>query len=390
MSRRFFGFLATALLALTACSAPAAVHAGAARTSARSAPATPAAHSAARHSQPVDVLSASFASSSVGWALAQPQCAGQGEPCKATALMRKTTDGGRTWFSVAAPSVPAAFVFQPSQPPNSVSRILFTSSRDGWAYGLSLWHTTDGSASWQRVPVPGPVADFAVTGGRLVAVIGACDTVGSCAFRGYSAPAGTDHWAPLPGTAIRSTEVPLLAVSGGTGFLVEGTLEPQQPLLLSGPVTGSARWRALSMPCPASWSDAIAAVPGSLFLGCGSEPGAGNQQKSAYLSADGGRTWHRLASPPFGGYLGAATMTSGGTIFLSGGRMDLYISRDRGRSWQRSPSLADAAGLADAGFELVGTTVTDAFGVAVQQDVFTRQLWLTGDGGRHWAAITLH
>ena len=41
-------------------------------------------------------------------------------------------------------------------------------------------------------------------------------------------------------------------------------------------------------------------------------------------------------------------MSAGGTIFLSGERMDVYISRDRGRSWHESPSLRNAAGLANA------------------------------------------
>jgi hypothetical protein len=83
-------------------------------------------------------------------------------------------------------------------------------------------------------------------------------------------------------------------------------------------------------------------------------------------------------------------MTAGGTIFLSGGRMDVYISRDRGRSWHESPSLAGANGLANAGFSLVGTSVTNTFGVAVQEGVVTQQVWLTRDGGRIWTPVTVH
>lgn len=39
-------------------------------------------------------------------------------------------------------------------------------------------------------------------------------------------------------------------------------------------------------------------------------------------------------------------MSPGGTIFLSGARMDLYVSPDRGRNWRESPSLRPAAALA--------------------------------------------
>jgi len=372
--------MATALLAVTACATTGATGSGA----------RPAA-AAAKSQQPVSVLSASFASPSAGLALAEPKCSDQVNPCKTTVLIRKTVDGGRTWFSAPAPPAPPATMSQSSQPPDAVGQILFTSARDGWAYDPGLWRTRDGSASWQRVPVPGPVAGFTVSGGQMLAVIGGCDSSGNCAYRGYTARAGTSAWRPLPGTALRTAgqEIPQLAVSGTTGYLVALTSDIAKPVLLAGPVTGSARWRALPVPCPAAWSAAVAAVPGSLFLGCGSEPGAGNQQKTAYLSRDGGRTWHTLAGPPLGGYLNGATMTAGGTIFLSGGRMDVYISRDRGRSWHESPSLANAAGLANAGLSLVATTVTGTFGVAVQQQVFTRQVWLTRDGGRDWSAVTL-
>jgi len=82
-------------------------------------------------------------------------------------------------------------------------------------------------------------------------------------------------------------------------------------------------------------------------------------------------------------------MSAGGTIFLSGGRMDIYLSPDRGRSWQESPSLAAAAGVANAGFSLVGTTVSDTFGVAIQHGVSARQAWLTRNGGRGWTPVTV-
>jgi hypothetical protein len=134
---------------------------------------------------------------------------------------------------------------------------------------------------------------------------------------------------------------------------------------------------------------ALAAAGGWLFIGCGSEPGAGNQFKTGYLSHDGGRSWRQVASPPFGGYLDRATMSPGGTIFLSGERMDVYISANRGHGWQESPSLGSVAGEANAGFSLVGTAVTGTFGVVIQQGVATRQVWLTRDGGRHWTPVTI-
>ena len=82
-------------------------------------------------------------------------------------------------------------------------------------------------------------------------------------------------------------------------------------------------------------------------------------------------------------------MSPGGTIFLSGGRMDLYVSRDGGRSWHESPSLQNAAGLAGAGFPLAGSTITKTQGFAFQEGVYQQQAWLTSDGGRHWTPVTV-
>jgi photosystem II stability/assembly factor-like uncharacterized protein len=70
-------------------------------------------------------------------------------------------------------------------------------------------------------------------------------------------------------------------------------------------------------------------------------------------------------------------------------RMDLYVSRDHGRSWHQSPSLGNAAGLADAGLSLAGSTVTDTWGFAIQEGVGQQQIWLTSDGGRDWTPVSV-
>jgi photosystem II stability/assembly factor-like uncharacterized protein len=333
------------------------------------------------------VLSASFASASTGWLLARP-CADQVQTCR-TIVLRKTVDAGRTWFAVPAPGAPPADIYQGVP---SVGAILFTSTRAGWAFGPSLWQTRDGGATWQKMSFPGgPVQDLAVAGDQVLAATSRCGDGGAaCSFRVYSASAGSDHWRPVPGAAAMGVRSAQLVVSGDVGYELAITADLGKPLLLGGPVTGPAGWRPVPDPCTSAWSGALAAAPGGwLFLGCGLEPGAGNQMKTAYLSDDGGRSWRRVASPPFGGYLEGASMSAGGTTFLSGSRMDIYISWDRGRSWHESPSLANAAGLANAGFSLVGVTVTDTQGFAFQEGVYPQQIWLTRDGGRRWTPVTI-
>lgn len=346
--------------------------------------------SPARDGHAITVLSASFVAASAGWLLATP-CADQVQTCH-TVVMRKTVDGGRTWSAGPAPDAPPADMYQGSPPANAVGAILFTGGRQGWAFGPALWQTRDGGASWRKMSAPGgPVQDLAAAGDRVLAVTGRCGASGgACSFRVYSAAAGSDDWRAVPdaaGTGVRPAQ---LVVSGDVGYVLAMTADLGKPLLLAGPVNGSARWRSVPDPCSGAWSGTLAAAPGGwLFLGCGQEPGAGEQIKAAYLSGHGGRSWQKVDSPPSGGYLESASMSPGGTIFLSGGRMDLYVSRDRGRSWHESPSLVNVAGLAGAGFPMVGSTITDTQGFAFQEGVYQQQAWLTSDGGRRWTPVTV-
>ena len=384
--------MAALLAAAAACGRAGPVPAGGAS---RSAPST--ARGTVAPSGPpaaaLTVLSASFVSASAGWLLATP-CAGQVRACR-TVVMRKTVDGGRTWFAVPAPDAPPADMYQGSAPANAVGAVLFARGGEGWAFGPALWQTRDGGATWRKMSAPGgPVRDVGVAGDRVLAVTGRCGGGGlACSFRVYSAAAGSDDWRAVPGAVSRGVRSAQLVVSGGAGYVFAVPAGLGKPVLLAGPVNGSARWRSLPVPyrCRGAWSGALAGSPGGwLFLGCGSVPGAGNQVKAAYLSGDGGRSWRKAASPPFAGYLGGASISPGGTIFLSGSRMDLYVSRDRGRSWHESPSLRNAAGLAGAGLPLTGSTITDTQGFAVQEGAGQRQVWLTSDGGRRWTPVTIH
>jgi len=336
----------------------------------------------------VAVISASFTSASQGWLLVVPPCARAAKPCR-TLLLRKTNDGGRTWTDVPAPDAPSA---SSGAGGDAVGSILFTSPRDGWAFGPGLWRTRDGGARWHQVSIPGgPVLDMAAGDGRVLAATGRCTDSGrDCRFGVYTSRTGNTTWRPIRAATARTAGTLSLYVAGHTGYLADVPLAGKT-VLLAGPVNGSARWRPLANnPCTRPWSMAVAASPGGrLFIGCGSEPGAGQQLKTAYLSDDYGRTWRRVASPPSGGYIGSASMTRSGTIFLSGGRMDIYISRNRGRSWQVSRSLNPAAGLAGAGFDLLAATSGNTTGYATQLGVYRHQLWITDDGGRRWRPVTV-
>ena len=381
--------VALGLVALSAAALTAACAAGqgpgrqAARTG------HPAHQAAAHRPRPaLSPVSAGFISASTGWLLARPPCAARG--C-AELRLRQTTDGGRHWLTVPAP--PAPFWNFTIAPGNAVSQIMFASARDGWAFGPGLWATHDGARTWHRVRVHGTaVMSMAAGGGRVIAAFGRCPENSPCRFTVYAARMGGDRWRPVPGSAVTGlsaesglSPAPVL-ISGRTGFVIADQPPARPPVLLAGPADGSGRWHRISVPHRICFSAPLAVAPGGrIVLGCGAEPGAGQQRKHAYLSLDQGRTWRRLADPPSSGYLTQASATARGTIFLSGGRSDVYISRNGGRTWQTSRSLRSA----DIGDGLAATAVTSREAFVLQASLYAKQIWFSYDDGRTWSPVTV-
>jgi photosystem II stability/assembly factor-like uncharacterized protein len=83
-----------------------------------------------------------FVSRGEGWGIAGGDGGQAGDgpmlPSGQTRLVH-TTDGGRTWSTLAAPAAPQS--------------VCFTSADDGWmASGTRVWRSTDGGRSWGRSP----------------------------------------------------------------------------------------------------------------------------------------------------------------------------------------------------------------------------------------------
>ena len=335
-------------------------------------------------------ISASFISGSTGWLLAVPPCAANG--CRSL-RMRKTTDGGRRWFAVPAPPARASswpsVIFgesPPVGPPGSVNSVIFADAADGWAYGPGLWATHDGGVRWHRVHTHGrSVTSMATGNGRVIAVFARCPAGQSCPAQVYSSPASSDGWRAVAGTAGADASV---VMSGQTGYAT-ASHESTRQVLLAGPANGARPWQARPLPCrpPERGSGVLPlATAGTILaLGCGGEPGVGNQIKRLYLSDDGGRTWRRLARLPFPGYLGTVSLGSARTIVASGGRSDVYISWDGGQTWHTSPSLRRA----ERGDGLAAALITGNDGFVLQASIYDKHIWLTRDDGHHWTPVTV-
>jgi photosystem II stability/assembly factor-like uncharacterized protein len=351
-------------------------------------------------------LSATFISPAVGWLLAD-QCGPGPQPQSCSAVMRKTTDGGRQWFPVPAPS--ATPVTYPDYEPHAgVAQVRFADPANGWVFGPDLWVTHDGGATWRQLSTGGlMVTSLEAADGHAVAVF-----AGNTTFQVYTSAVGSDAWQAVPGAdgpaqgAVSEVDRnPQVAIEGSTAYVSSSGIyaESGGGVLLTGPADGSAPWQRLPVPCPpyASAQMPVATVPGELVLGCGGDAASGQSQKYVFTSADGGGSWQtRAATPlPFSelpqpGFLGDIAVTPAGTIVGSGDR-EVYFSWDNGATWHTPAALAAAVYLGgDADQVVVGMTTSEqgfALPGTVEMSLANGAswIWMTYDAGSTWIRVPI-
>jgi photosystem II stability/assembly factor-like uncharacterized protein len=332
-------------------------------------------------------VSASFVSGTTGWLL------GLAAPGGTRIVLCRTADGGLHWSSVPAPPAPWPYRSSASGPlvstgPDAVSQIVFADQRDGWAFGPGLWATHDGGAHWHLVGTSGAsVTELAATSERVVGVF---SRSAGTTFAVYTSPVAGDAWRRVPGLggtgqAVRAVD---LAVSGDTGYVVSdrAALPGSPAVLLTGPADGSARWQRYPLPCPGSMEVAVTAATGpGMVVACA---GVGFHPTPArvYRSADGGRSWRRLAGLVLEDSVSSVSVAPDGTILVSGLYSGVLMSRGGGRSWHPVPAVDDS-GAVQGGGGVTAVMVTDQLGFAV---VTGDAFWLTHDGGRTWTAATVN
>jgi photosystem II stability/assembly factor-like uncharacterized protein len=332
--------------------------------------------------------SVSFLSPDLAFVLGTAPCTQA--PCSE---ILRSSDRGAVWVGLPAPR-------------ESVSQILgaglwglrFADPRHGFAYGAGLWQTSDGAASWQRVPAPArsiidlePVADRA-----LLAVASDCGQgrVNDCGPEVlYRRPVTRDTW----------TRVRTLAGQGAGAAALSATitvrgdrvwvLDPRGLLLSE---DGGRHFHSVGQPCHQRSAEpsgpvSLADDGSDTFLLCVGSPGAGSAPKSVYRLRRGG--WQLVGRPPAGGdgSLQLAAGSDRGLILsASSGASWLYRSTDAGARWGTALRL-DSGGVAwgDLGF----TTAEDGVviegpagaGAGASPSVEPGRLYLTEDGGRHWS-----
>jgi hypothetical protein len=331
--------------------------------------------------------SVTFVGSGTGWVIGQAGIPGHcynKNPYICTSVAR-TDNAGQSWYGVPAPSTTAP------AGGTGVSQIRFLNTQYGWAFGPELWATRDGGQHWTQIGTGGMrVTSLETVGSEAFAVFARCtgtgpDFAASCTrFFLYTSPAGSNVWAPVPGTAggfsaagTASSATIVLTGSQGYFYAPDGTL-------LSGPVTGTAAWtqvsptplRCLPGPVAANGQPSagqLAAAGGAgadLALACpaSSQAAAGAKQlETIYGSTDGGQNWKLSGTLTTVGPATSLAASTGGVLVLST-QQCIDVSADGGASWTQA-QFGPASG-----FRYVGLT-SPIQGVAVPADAHLYSVW---------------
>jgi photosystem II stability/assembly factor-like uncharacterized protein len=335
---------------------------------------------------PFQVQQLSFVDALHGWALGT---ASKGQTTYL--LLARTSDGGATWHYLP---------FREPSIANAVGaswRIFFEDAQVGWLYGPNLYVTHDGGTTWVAPP-SGPAtiglpALLALSASSdsvwAVTATQQCTTatgVGSCPpYLLVSTDGGRGWTTTTEQPVIVGAQAQIVRVSRDIGWIL--SWQPDRSSLAT-TRDGGATWQSLTTPCApgTSFQDRMAAIDDrTIWVVCGSQPGAGEQEKQLITSTDGGRHWNYPPNPPLGGYvanLALSAPTNGVTGWLAMVRGPLYMTRDGGRTW--TPADLRGAEVGPAGSGEIEVVFTDPLhGWAATSTAIFR----TSDGGLHWTGV---
>jgi hypothetical protein len=361
MSRPFSVTAATlvALVALAGCgsSKPGAVQSSTAPSAPVTAsPAATATTSPATSAPPgtqaaglIDVQDVSFVSADQGWAL------GSGE-------LVTTTDGGASWTRL--PGLPAG-----------AAHIRFASPEVGytWSTAGSLWITTDGAASWRPAGLT-QVLSLETAAGWVWSIAGAQPYPNI-----LRAPVGNTAWTKLGLTPDRSAT---LTVHSDVAYVVgqqgAGPIAPSLDVF-----AGTQPVRHESLPCVhgqtyVPFAPLGVSTDGLVYLVCdvmNNQLRPPTQTQLAYESVNEGISWSADNPPPPQPPQGVTAVVGERFAWISG--PDLYVLT--GHGWQ--VSLTDRG----HGFSLVGFE-TNTQGVALGTNGY---LWITRNAGASWSRVAV-
>lgn len=333
----------------------------------------------------------SWTSTDDGWALA-------GVPCgqNTCAEVARTTNGGRTWHWVHAPS--AYLALSSHSDPNLpvVSNIRFATNKIGYLFNESMFMTTDGGRTWVRQPQETESLEPA-SGAVLRLVYTSEDCNPSCAYQIQRAPAGSTQWQtvftihPVAQVTVTSQivwqgdEIAYAVVYGKPPSGGEGS----EQATIARSTDGGLTWTTLKDPCGVVGDGGdggeLAAAPGGFAAMTCVNTAAKSMSKLEFMvtSSDSGLTWSGPRWQSGTDAPGWITIPASGEIVGETSK-GLVVSFDGGQHWRVVESGANSGGTSDStdsdynpflGFETPSTG---------RWTEYPRTIWTTRDGGLHW------
>jgi photosystem II stability/assembly factor-like uncharacterized protein len=394
--------LAAATFALAGCGAASGAHAGLA--SHPSAGSTSASTSAKvkvkvkavndKNGAPAGftVLSMTFVSDQQGFALGSVKCGSR----RCLALLG-TTDGGTKWHPLTPPVKRAAGPYDtcPAGQP-CVSQLRFATPEIGYAFGPSLFLTTDGGAHWRHLTGPN-VTSLEAADGNVVRVASSGMGCSGMPYKVQQAAAGTTAWHTLSAPPILMICPPDLYRQGERLVLV-GYGNPAGGVRATAEIDRSANdgstWASGPDQCGRKdgYAAAVALAPpnGLLLLCRHQQPNKAGNVGTAWIrvSTNGGASFgpDRDVTAPAGvpasqtiGYQLAAASASRLLVNVQGEHGNrVLLSTNGGRSWKTTLQPNGSGSVILVGFEDPATARVAHGDLA----------WTTTDGGQRW--ITDH
>lgn len=306
-----------------------------------------------------------------------------------------TSDGGTTWRRGRNFGVVDASDNGSASMEDPIIGLTMVSGGDMFAYGSSVWHTTDAGATWVQLPGAPPVDTVATSNGDVWAGV-ACGDLSNCASSIDAISA--DRVAPLPhqpggvvGSIVRHgpDAYAVLRDDGGVGELAvshdDGT-----------------SWQLRSLPqkyCTYNLGPGMTiTTTGVLYIVCATGASAGSEPKDLFISENGAISWQHEATLETYGYADGIVAASPDILWRYGGRAPIFNSTDAGKTWQTElgDEVGDGAGPMTQAFAASGTNAI-AFAYALPPGPpsptftgpWTINEYRTTDAGTHWQTIPL-
>jgi hypothetical protein len=290
-----------------------------------------------------------------------------------------TTDGGASFERVPAPALAN------TGPPGALPVLRFADRQDGWAFVTGLhgvfFSTHDGGATWHRLAL-GDLLAFASGGGYAYAVTARCTLQRCTGYQVERTPVSSDSWSgaglpfepdgPIVDLSAHGTNVWLLGTSAGQ--------EQSQYDELARSKDGGQTFVTGPGPCiPGLGGQLSPTSPSVLWAVCPTGMLAG-----AWRSTDGGLTFAAVKGPPLvNSAVLAPASASTAMLARNGAGKPLLRTTDAGARWTPAHTPATPDDCLWIGF-------TDAdVGAAIVQIHRKQELWRTTNGGADWSAVSL-